>query len=405
MKQYLDALKAITDKGNTRGDRTGTGTRSIFGLQQEYDLAAGFPLVTTKKVNLRAIIEELLWFLKGSTDNNELTAKNVHIWDEWALPDGRLGPIYGKQWRHWETTRVTDLQKKDLTDGQLVDAIVERLEIGKIGRQAHSDAVTAITSSMSDVVGGLRTIEQHIELRKQIAIRNGVTPHVLEAAQETVVVDQIAELIKGLKEKPNSRRHIVNAWNVTDLPNESIKPQANVLEGRMALAPCHTMFQFYTEDLSLAEMLNITPAHVRKELVNRMSDEEPRFVLTTDEDKRQWLGVYAGVPRMRLSCKLYQRSSDFCVGVPFNIASYALLTMMVAQCVGMVPGKFIHTHGDAHVYAPHLEGAREQLKRTPHKLPTMKINPKVKDIDGFTIDDFELVGYVHDDPIKYDIAI
>jgi thymidylate synthase len=277
MKQYLDLMRHVKENGVQKGDRTGTGTVSVFGYQMRFDLSQGFPLVTTKKCHLKSIIHELLWFLKGETNTGYLTENGVKIWNEWADEKGELGPVYGYQWRNWPTP-----------DGR------------------------------------------HI--------------------------DQIKEVIQLLKDKPNSRRIIVSAWNAADLPDESVSPQDNVKQGRMALAPCHAFFQFY-------------------------------------------------VAEGRLSCQLYQRSADIFLGVPFNIASYALLTMMVAQVVGLEPGDFVHTLGDAHLYNNHLEQVDEQLSRKPYPLPTMKLNPEISDIFDFTFDDFELLDYQAHPHIKAPISI
>ena len=277
MKAYLDLMQDVVDNGFDKGDRTGVGTRSVFGRQIRFNLQEGFPLVTTKKVHLRSIIYELLWFLRGSTDNSWLQERKVSIWNEWALENGDLGPIYGKQWRSWQCP-------------------------------------------------------------------NGE------------VVDQISEVIEQIRTKPNSRRLIVSAWNPAELPDESIGPQDNVREGRMALAPCHCLFQFYVAD-------------------------------------------------GKLSCQLYQRSGDIFLGVPFNIASYALLTMMMAQVCDLEPGDFIHTLGDAHLYSNHLEQVELQLSREPFERPTMEINPEVKDIFGFSFDDFTLKNYQSHPHIKAPVAI
>jgi len=252
MRQYLELMRHVLEHGHEKSDRTGTGTLSVFGWQMRFDLAAGFPLLTTKKLHLRSIIHELLWFLKGETNIAYLRENKVTIWDEWADANGELGPVYGHQWRRWPAC-----------DG------------GEI--------------------------------------------------------DQIALLIEGLKKNPDSRRHIVTAWNPADLD-------------RMALPPCHVLFQCYVAD-------------------------------------------------GRLSCQLYQRSADIFLGVPFNIASYALLTMMVAQVTGLRPGEFIHTLGDAHLYLNHLDQARLQLTRAPRPLPTMHLNPAVDDIFAFKFEDFTLEGY------------
>ena len=279
MKAYLDLMRDVLENGIDKGDRTGVGTRSVFGRQMRFDLNAGFPLVTTKKVHLKSIIYELLWFLKGSTDNNWLKERGVSIWNEWATETGDLGPIYGKQWRSWQGA-----------DGQ--------------------------------------------------------------------VVDQISELIQQIKTKPDSRRLIVSAWNPTELPDESQSPQANAEQGRMALAPCHCLFQFYVLD-------------------------------------------------GKLSCQLYQRSADLFLGVPFNIASYALLTHMIAQQCDLGVGEFVHTFGDCHLYQNHLTDdiVLEQLRRTPKPLPTLKIKRKPASIFEYEFEDFEILNYVSDPAIKAPIAI
>jgi len=264
MQQYLDLLKHVRATGIFRGDRTGTGTQSVFGHQMRFDLAAGFPVLTTKKLHLKSIIHELLWFLAGDTNVKYLNDHGVTIWDEWADANGDLGPVYGHQWRSWPKP-----------DGS--------------------------------------------------------------------TIDQIAKVVEDIKSNPNSRRHIVSAWNVAEV-NE------------MALPPCHCLFQFYVAD-------------------------------------------------GKLSCQLYQRSCDIFLGVPFNIASYALLTMMVAQVTGLQAGEFIHTLGDAHLYANHLEQADEQIARRPGPLPVMRINPDITDIFAFTFDDFELVGYEAQPHIAAPIAV
>ena len=264
MKQYLDLMRHVRDHGTRKEDRTGTGTVSVFGYQMRFDLAAGFPLVTTKKCHLRSIMHELLWFLKGDTNLRYLHDNKVSIWDEWADENGDLGPVYGYQWRSWPTP-----------DGGSID--------------------------------------------------------------------QISQVVEQLRNSPDSRRIIVSAWNVADIEN-------------MALPPCHAFFQFYVAD-------------------------------------------------GRLSCQLYQRSADIFLGVPFNIASYALLTMMMAQVTGLEAGDFVHTFGDAHLYLNHLEQTDLQLSRTPHKLPTMHINPAVDDLFAFTFEDFELQGYDPHPHIKAPVAV
>ncbi|MDQ6981667.1 MAG: thymidylate synthase [Mariprofundus sp.] len=277
MKAYLDLMRHVRDHGTQKGDRTGTGTQSVFGYQMRFDLSAGFPLVTTKKMHLKSIIHELLWFLQGDTNTRYLTENGVRIWNEWATEDGSLGPVYGFQWRNWPTP-----------DGKLVD--------------------------------------------------------------------QIADVVEQIKSKPDSRRLIVSAWNVADLPDESISPQENVLNGKMALAPCHAFFQFYVAD-------------------------------------------------GKLSCQLYQRSADIFLGVPFNIASYALLTMMIAQICELEVGDFVHTFGDAHLYSNHSKQVKTLLDREPFTLPTIHINPNIKNIFDFTFEDFELEGYECHPGIRAPIAI
>lgn len=264
MQQYLQLLQHILDTGASKTDRTGTGTTSCFGYQMRFDLSEGFPLVTTKKLHVKSIIYELLWFLKGETNIAYLKEHGVKIWDEWADQNGELGPVYGKQWRSWEGA-----------DGK--------------------------------------------------------------------VIDQISDVVKQIKTNPDSRRMIVSAWNVSELP-------------KMALMPCHTMFQFY---------------------------------------------VAGG----KLSCQLYQRSADVFLGVPFNIASYALLTMMMAQVTGLQPGDFIHSFGDVHIYSNHMEQVKLQLSRQPFPLPVMKLNPSVKDIFEFNFEDFTLENYQHHPAIKAPVAV
>jgi thymidylate synthase len=264
MRQYLELLDHVLNNGVHKSDRTGTGTRSVFGYQMRFDLSEGFPLVTTKKVHVRSVIHELLWFLRGETNTKYLTDNGVNIWNEWADGEGNLGPVYGKQWRNWVTAG-----------------------------------------------GG--------------------------------AIDQMREVVEEIRRNPDSRRLIVSAWNVGDLP-------------RMALPPCHLLFQFY-------------------------------------------------VAEGRLSCQLYQRSADVFLGVPFNIASYALLMMMVAQVTGLEPGDFVHTFGDAHLYDNHLEQARLQLSRQPRPLPAMRLNPEVTDLFAFRFDDIQLEAYDPHPHIKAPVAV
>ena len=275
MKQYLDLLQHILDDGFQKGDRTGTGTISVFGHQMRFNLNEGFPLLTTKKVHLRSIIHELLWLISGDTNIKYLHDNKVTIWDEWADSKGDLGPVYGAQWRNWNNEGI----------------------------------------------------------------------------------DQIADVIDSIKNNPNSRRHIVTAWNPSVLPDERSKDfAANVAAGKAALPPCHAFFQFYVAD-------------------------------------------------NKLSCQLYQRSADVFLGVPFNIASYSLLTMMIAQVCGLELGDFVHTFGDVHIYNNHIEQVKLQLSREPRPLPTMRLNPEIKSIFDFKYEDFKLENYNPYDAIKADVSI
>lgn len=274
MKQYHDLLKHVLETGAQKGDRTGTGTKSVFGYQMRFDLSKGFPMVTTKKLHLKSIIYELLWFLKGDTNIKYLKDNGVRIWNEWADENGDLGPVYGHQWRNWNSEEI----------------------------------------------------------------------------------DQIKEIVETLKTNPNSRRMLVSAWNPSVLPNTSVSFSENVANGKAALPPCHAFFQFYVAD-------------------------------------------------GKLSCQLYQRSADIFLGVPFNIASYALLTMMMAQVCGYEAGDFIHTFGDAHIYSNHMEQVELQLSREPRELPQMKLNPEIKNIFDFTFDDFSLENYDPHPAIKGKVAV
>lgn len=277
MQIYLDLLRHILDHGTAKSDRTGTGTISIFGHQMRFDLARGFPAVTTKKLHFKSIIHELLWFLDGDTNIRYLNENGVRIWDAWATEEGELGPVYGAQWRNW---------------------------VAPDGRR----------------------------------------------------IDQISQLLEDLRCRPDSRRHIISAWNPALLPDESRSPKDNAAMGLQALPPCHTMFQFHVAD-------------------------------------------------GKLSCQMYQRSADVFLGVPFNIASYALLTMMIAQVVGMEPGDFVHTFGDVHIYRNHLEQVETQLSREPYPLPTMTINPDQRDLFNFRYEDFELTDYQCHPAIRAPIAV
>ncbi|MFV8226192.1 thymidylate synthase [Christiangramia aquimixticola] len=274
MKQYHELLQHILKEGNLKGDRTGTGTKSVFGYQMRFDLSEGFPMVTTKKLHLKSIIYELLWFLNGDTNIKYLQENGVRIWNEWADENGDLGPVYGHQWRNWNSEEI----------------------------------------------------------------------------------DQIKEIVETLKKNPDSRRMLVSAWNPSVLPDTSVSFSENVANGKAALPPCHAFFQFY-------------------------------------------------VANGKLSCQLYQRSADAFLGVPFNIASYALLTIMMAQVCGYEAGDFVHTFGDAHIYSNHMEQVELQLSRDPRPLPTMKLNPDVKDIFDFKFEDFKLENYDPHPAIKGKVAV
>ena len=274
MKQYLDLIKHVRDHGIEKTDRTGTGTKSVFGYQMRFDLSEGFPMLTTKKLHLKSIIHELLWFLKGETNIDYLKEHNVKIWDAWADESGDLGPVYGHQWRNWDSEGI----------------------------------------------------------------------------------DQITQVIETIKTNPDSRRMIVSAWNPSVLPDTSVSFAENVANGKAALPPCHAFFQFY-------------------------------------------------VTEGKLSCQLYQRSADIFLGVPFNIASYALLTMMMAQVCGLESGDFVHTFGDAHIYSNHIDQINLQLSREPRALPKMKINSKVKSIFDFKYEDFELINYDPHPHIKGKVSV
>jgi thymidylate synthase len=283
MKQYLDLVQHVMENGCQKGDRTGTGTKSVFGYQMRFDLNEGFPMVTTKKLHLKSIIYELLWFLKGDTNIKYLQENGVKIWDAWADENGDLGPVYGHQWRNWNSEEI----------------------------------------------------------------------------------DQITELITELKTNPNSRRMLVSAWNPSVLPDTKKPFSENVANNKAALPPCHAFFQFYVTSPDLSK----------------------------------------GEEKGKLSCQLYQRSADIFLGVPFNIASYALLTMMIAQVCGLGLGEFIHTFGDAHIYNNHFEQLELQLSREPKTLPKMILNPAITNIFDFTFEDFSLVGYEPHEGIKGSVAV
>lgn len=383
MKQYIEQGRKILAEGTVRSDRTGTGVVSIFGAQLRFDLSEGFPLVTTKRVHLKGIIAELLWFLEGSTDNNRLNELGAKIWDSWALQEDatvlvdkhkfELAQEYAAKLEISPQDAIARLQQADVQAHESRDFTNDGMSLIKAaGIELQRPVIVAQKGALGPIYG-----QQW---------RNWRTPG-------GGTVDQISELIAGLRNKPFSRRHIVTAWNPADLPDESVSPQQNVANGRMSLAPCHAMMQFYVRELSRDERL----AYANDKIASSPAGFD-------DAELDDFLNK-ANVPTKQLSCQLYQRSLDYPVGACFNIASYALLTMMVAQCVDMLPGEFIHSVGDCHVYSNQIELFKEQLEREPRALPKMTINPAIKDIFEFTIDDFTLTEYDPHPAIVYPIAI
>jgi thymidylate synthase len=389
MKQFLDLGKDILKNGRLRGDRTGTGRLSVFGRQTRYYLPDDCPVTTSKLLYVRQTVEELLWMLSGSTDNNELLKKKTTIWNEWALKDGRLGPIYGEQWRSWKNANVEAVPYP--LDMRMA------LALAKLDDYNHPTQTKIIDRPELKYNG-----DQLIHLQRMIGL--GENPNVLKHAHEQLnkwdipvgepvvkTIDQIAIVRDNLINNPLSSRHVITAWNPSDLPDEKLSPHENVRRGKASLASCHCLFQFYCMELTLEERWDHAP---------KIDDSVPGDTasLMAEMDR-------LGVPKYRLDCQLYQRSADWALGVPFNILSYSLLTMMMAQVCNMVPGEFIHTFGDLHIYANHIEKAKEQVERIPFALPTMKINPEVKDIFGFKWEDFTLVGYDHHPKIEYAVSV
>lgn len=402
MKQYLNILHTVMTKGRDRLDRTGTGTRGIFGHQERFNLAEGFPLVTTKKVFTRGIIEELLWFIRGSTDNRELEALNVKIWDGWALKED-----------HIERTEIDKATRITL----LAQAL--KITVSDANRRVHScDAVEPNGSEKLFAEAGVPT---HYEVvrneRGELGPIYGKQWRSWEAPDGRKI-DQLHEVIEQIKAKPYSRRHIVTAWNPADMPDESISPQENVKQGRMALSACHCLFQFHVEDLTLVERIAVYEerhgpnAHIQQLYAEWEANLHTCFSGVevkerTDAVNAQVEAILDAVqtPTRRLNCQLYQRSADTFLGVPFNIASYALLTAMIAQVCDMVPGEFIWTGGDTHVYSNHFEQVLTQLEREPHPLPKLLLNPAIRNINDFTIDDIKIVGYSSHDAIKGAVSV
>ncbi len=419
MLSYLALIKDVLENGNSRSDRTNTGTRSVFGRQLRFNLEHGFPLVTTKKLHLKSIVHELIWFLAGSINIQYLKENGVKIWDEWAVAEdtgktkrGDLGPIYGEQWRNW--SHEGSNETTELTLGKRLDLVT----IGKPIFELSSNKLDFLCRVLANRIEGDDQTETNSYLHALLTSWG-----VPGGEKKKVVYDQISTLITNLKTNPYSRRHIVSAWNVPYLPDESQTPQENVLSGKMALAACHTLFQFYVEDIPFNKIKGyITDAEKLASFVTQSSlvwaECGPSEELTSDTTGNNYNVYPAGfIERMvswcdkneirtkRLSCQLYARSQDLCLGTPYNIASYSLLIMMVAQVTNMVAGDYIHTIGDAHVYKNHIEKAEEQITRTPLALPAVILNPAVMDIFDFKLSDFTLVDYVSHPKIDYAIAI
>lgn len=411
MKQYLEFGKHIIENGYDMPDRTGTGRRSVFGGEMRFPLREGYPLVTTKKVFTRGIFEELLWILSGDTNNETLAQKNVHIWSGWALP---------------ETTYVTDERSRRMSRNVSVTCSTFHHPDGTYSTRYKDGVEHRLTLEEHTRIVRLESDEEaHAEYDKY-AVND--CKYVVDTKGDLgpvygkqwrswdtgngKTIDQIAELIENLKNNPYSRRHVITAWNPTDLPNEKISPQDNVRQGKMALAACHCLFQFFVRPLTLLERAKLytKDGYIKLPTVwkganeEHMSDEEAWINAVTVECATGFLDANL-IPTKELSCRLDQRSADFPLGVPFNIASYALLTMMVAHCTDMAVGDFVHQFGDAHIYANQIETFKKQLEREPRKLPTLLINPAKKDIFSFTIDDFKLVGYEPDEALSFPVAI
>lgn len=405
MKQYLDSVRHVHDSIAIRGDRTGTGTQSVFGYQMRFDLNAGFPLTTTKKTFWKGILRELLWILQGSSDNTVLNKMGCNIWDKWATETGELGPVYGVQWRRWLTHRwVEETQPRSF--GALWQEAVDKKQFGlanRLGSIAQEMAAKDLPLTQFNPPPA-SPIGSSLE-----AAGIPLTETVSYLKEERI--DQIAELIENLRIRPFSRRHVVSAWNPADIGDESIDPVELARSGKMALAACHCLFQFYVDRVpvktlraKLTEEQNAALTAYYESLGDFEQNTSWKESIIYNEKIYEFVEQQLGVRTKRLSCQLYQRSCDLMVGVPFNIASYALLTMMIAQVVGMELGEFIWTGGDVHIYTDHFAGAEDQLRREPHALPRMWINPAVSDIDGFTEADFRLDGYEHDDIIVFNVS-
>jgi thymidylate synthase len=362
--QYLSMLRLIVAKGKLSANRTATKTIKLFSHELRMDLQLGFPLVTTKKMFMKGFIREDLWFLEGSTNNRLLRDNGVNIWNEWALEDGSLGPIYGEQWRHFPAGEYFN----NMDQSEVMDYVDNMASDQKLLMDEAFDGGDYDVFDWHDLVDYLN--------------KEGI--------------DQINLTLRLLREDPNSRRIIVTSWNPQVVPSGKVSPQENVRRGRGALAACHTMFQFLTEELTLEEryaqyqtlwsMPHIAfEYHEKESLISQMDNRD--------------------IPKYRLNCKLLQRSADAFLGVPFNIAGYALLTHLFAHCVNMVPGEFVWSGVDVHLYTNHLEQVEEQLTREKYKAPTLWLNPDVRDLFQFTPKDIKILDYKCHPPLKGEVAV
>lgn len=396
MKQYLDSVRHVHDSIAIRGDRTGTGTQSVFGYQMRFDLNAGFPLTTTKKTFWKGILRELLWILQGSSDNTVLNKMGCNIWDKWATETGELGPVYGVQWRRWLTHRwVEETQPRSF--GALWQEAVDKKQFGlanRLGSIAQEMAAKDLPLTQFNPPPA-SPIGSSLE-----AAGIPLTETVSYLKEERI--DQIAELIENLRIRPFSRRHVVSAWNPADIGDESIDPVELARSGKMALAACHCLFQFYVDRVpvktlraKLTEEQNAALTAYYESLGDFEQNTSWKESIIYNEKIYEFVEQQLGVRTKRLSCQLYQRSCDLMVGVPFNIASYALLTHMVAQQCGLEVGEFIWTGGDCHIYSDHIEQVELQISRKPFMYPELQILRRPESIFDYQLDDFKVVGYEH----------
>lgn len=352
MKQYLDTLKTILEKGRSKEDRTGTGTTSYFGTQMRFDLNDGFPLVTTKKVHLKSIIHELLWILSGNTNIEYLQNNGVSIWNEWATDTGELGPVYGHQLRSWP--------------GEVLYINNEQ-------------------------------VIQKVSNKEEIIVNTCLGDYNSPGKIEQKSIDQIQILMDNLCKDPFSRRHVISMWNPAVLPDVSISPKENAINGKQALPPCHLLFQMYCDEATIWERATMGGDAQFNGKYNNLRGQNKEFI-HAEFDKEN-------IPRLRLSCQLYMRSMDFFLGTPFNIASYALLNHMVAQQLGYAVGDFILSGGDCHIYNNHIEQVKLQLTREPYPLPKLVIKRKPDSIFDYKFEDFEIVNYQSHPHIAGKVAV